>query len=355
MLWCLLVPYTKSKDQDTNNAIRFICRKFSLHPSNRDHNFQSKCNMGLFNKLSHPNSSSIIPSSDEITHPCQDSRKKRDFFKLLTSQESIVMDKATISSTSNPPSTQYSYNRSSGDVNAPSRNLQLVERQLQQKDAAIYQLCQTMEASEKVQSVRIYLLERQLEQLVELSSSECAAYQGCKTSSPLLNLPKKSNDSHHRGTKEHQEAKIEISLLQDLLARVVTEKDRSSFENDNLKSLLKERHTSGKDCYSSTSDESSTMPSGIKELDSMIQHKERKTKCRGDMDNCQQDQHIDSNDERCQGDNSNDIHHMKKESSKNESSPPASSEEQHFVLYQMSCRNFPTYRSYHRTEIVGRV
>jgi len=311
--------------------------------------------MGLFNKLFHPNTTSnssstwaIIPSSDEITRPCQCSHKKRDFCNSLTSQESIVMDEATISSTSNLPSTKFSINSSNDDVNTPSQKVQLLQRQLQQKDAAISQLCQTMEATEKVQSERIYLLERQLELLVELSSSECAAYQGCKSSSRLLNLPKtnkhhhnaKEDDSHHKSTKEHQQAKIEIAVLQELLARVVAEKDRLSMKNNNFKSLLKE------DCYSSMSSESSNMPSSIKQLDIIIHHKERKTKYRGDINNCQQDHHIGSNDESCQGDNSNDIHHIEKESSKNESSPPASSEEQHSVLYQMFCRNCPTDQSH---------
>mmetsp|Transcript_40754 Transcript_40754/g.74571 ORF Transcript_40754/g.74571 Transcript_40754/m.74571 type:complete len:410 (-) Transcript_40754:74-1303(-) len=284
--------------------------------------------MGLLGKASHRTRNSAWAntsnnSDNNIMHSLDGHRLKRELCCSLTSQESMA-DEAS-SSTPTPP-----------HDNAVSHKVQLLQRQLNQKDKAISQLRQTMEAGEKVQSERITLLERQLELLVEFSSSECAR-QRKTTISPN---PKK-NDQHfnsspqndsHDDTQEHQ-VKLEISALQELLARVVAEKDRLGFENDNLKWLLKQ-------CNVGHPSSRCNMPSSIGELDSMI-NKEREKKCQGKSNGqC----NIDSNEER-QGGASNDID--AKDEPKNENdSPSTAAEVHHSVLYQLTCQHCPKDHSH---------
>ena len=319
-------------------------------PSTRHHNFncifsfsasislelESSRKMGLFGKAFHRTSNSAWAntsnnSDNDIIHSLDCHQLKREFCCSLTSQESA----SSSSSSPTPPPASY---RSSDDADAASHKVQLLQRQLNQKDKAISQLRQTMEAGEKVQSERITLLERQLERLVELSSSECAR-QRKTTLSPN---PKKNDqqfnsspqDDSDDDTQEHQ-VKLEISVLQELLARVVAEKDRLGFENDNLKSLLKERNA-----QAGHSSSRCNMPSSIGELDSMI-NKEHEKKCRGKGNGqC----NLDSNDER-QGGASNDID--AKDEPKNANDSPSTAAEVHrSVLYQMTCRHCPKDHSH---------
>mmetsp|Transcript_9032 Transcript_9032/g.19093 ORF Transcript_9032/g.19093 Transcript_9032/m.19093 type:complete len:441 (-) Transcript_9032:102-1424(-) len=279
---------------------------------------------------------------NEITQYAETSQKKREFRTSFASEQFWSIDEKTSSSSK----------CNNDGVNAP---VQLLEEQLQQRDKTISQLHQTMEASEKVQSNRIYLLERQLEELVELSASDCAARRGRSVS--LSHNPHtfekneqgyiaKDHDSHDQEIQGHQEAKIEISALQELLARVIAEKDRLRFKNDNLKLILLERRGSTAACYPSTISESSTIPSSIQELDNVIRHNEHKLMSQINAVGYD-GQNLDPDKERCQEQEhrSSGINHMNAEPNKNKFSTPALPEEQHMALYQMSCRNCPTDQS----------
>jgi len=281
-------------------------------------------------------------NGNEIKQYGQDSYKKREFCPSFAGEKSWSIDENTKSSSK--------YN---GSVDAPIHHL--LEEQLQQRDRTISQLRKTMEASEKVQSNRIYLLERQLERLVELSSRDCAASHG-KTISLPYNPPTfeknkhgyiaKDDDSHGHDSQGYPEAKIEISVLQELLARVIAEKDRLIFKNDNLKLILLERRGSTAACYPSTISESSTIPSSIQELDNVIRHNEHKLMSQINAVGYD-GQNLDPDKERCQEQEhrSSGINHMNAEPNKNKFSTPALPEEQHMALYQMSCRNCPTDQS----------
>ena len=93
----------------------------------------------------------------------------------------------------------------------------------------------------------------------------------------LSSRPKNDANSNSTSnfTQEHQ-AKLEILTLEELLARVMAEKDRLEFENANLKLLLKQL-TNARGCHYSVS--RSNSPSSIEELDSMIHKENEKKNC----------------------------------------------------------------------------
>ena len=67
--------------------------------------------------------------------------------------------------------------------------------------------------------------------------------------------------------QQHVADKLEITALNELLARVIAEKDRLGYQNNNLKRLLRER--------SSACSKSNTMPSSIDALDKRLrEHQE---------------------------------------------------------------------------------
>ena len=215
---------------------------------------------------------------------------------------------------------------------ALSNRVQVLERQLRQRDATISQLRQTMDAEERVQSERIHILERQLEKLVEFSSKECA--QQGKTSLMLIS----------KGTQGSREAKVEISALQELSSKLIAEKDRLAFENSNLKKLLKEQnHHASSKCKAlsrNKQDYDNRIPPSIEELDSMmhkLKHFEKKKaialRRRSSPDDCNTNALVGS---KCsQRRNSEKLH-----------KDANSGHQQAVLLYQMSCRHCPKDHSH---------
>ena len=206
-----------------------------------------------------------------------------------------------------------------------SQKVQQLEQQLQQKDETISQLFRTLEAEEKVQADRIDLLERQLEQLVEMSSGECAGH-----AKPISSLPPKKD-------ADLAQVSMEVSALQELLTRVIAEKDRLSFVNDNLKNVLQENSSSS----SEKSESKSKFPSSIDKMVSMI-HKKRKKKGRKE-----EDEEDEASGDKCQEDDTS-------EESKPKNKGTSAAQDQYAALYQMTCRSCGMdHCSSHRIKYVG--
>ena len=103
-----------------------------------------------------------------------------------------------------------------------SLKLRLLEQQLDERDDTISDLRQALEREDE----RVTRLELQVGTLVELSSKEIARQEATKKnkdSASTSRSSKKTNDKHQ---DPETEAKLEISALQELLARVIAEKDR---------------------------------------------------------------------------------------------------------------------------------
>jgi hypothetical protein len=96
-----------------------------------------------------------------------------------------------------------------------------LEEELRRRDAIISRLRETTEAEARVQDERIDSLERQIEQLVEISSRDVARRH-----------PSKSSRGYEKS------ARVEMSALRELVARVIAEKDRLSAENRNLRDMI---------------------------------------------------------------------------------------------------------------------
>lgn len=129
---------------------------------------------------------------------------------------------------------QAEVNSNASNSNASSQQnevLQLLQQQLHQKDLAISQLRQSMETSERAQLERVALLERQLEQLVELSECD-RAIEG---KSSITFLKSRRAPQHNDDTNN---ARDESAALQELLVRVLAEKDNLKFQNENLRKII---------------------------------------------------------------------------------------------------------------------
>lgn len=121
------------------------------------------------------------------------------------------------------------------------------ESQLRQKDEVIASLCKTMRATEKImqaseeaQSKRTAMLELQIEQLVEASSSAERARLGgakAKATPSFTAIPSSGDDNDH--VHALNELLGQVSSLKELLARVLAEKDKLKAENNNLKQVFK--------------------------------------------------------------------------------------------------------------------
>lgn len=109
----------------------------------------------------------------------------------------------------------------------------LLEQQLKEtrreKDETISNLHKALEREDD----RVTRMEIQVGTLIEMSTKQCA---GQKTvTKRTSSAPKLSNLS----SRQDVEAKLEISALQELLTRVIAEKDRVMHENITLKGLLR--------------------------------------------------------------------------------------------------------------------
>ena len=222
---------------------------------------------------------------------------------------------------------------------AQTERLSLLEMQVERLvDTSVRnsQLLQTMEASEKAHKERTGLSERQLERLLDLSSSDRATLWGSKDPSLPLNLA--NGDARPdvvEDNGERQEATDEIAALQEMLAKVVAEKDRLILRNDDLESMLESGNSRGDHGDGEAPSNLDELDYMIEELDSAIS-RERKTKRWDDGEDRRRDQHLDANDEWFQEDyHSEDIHHIQQD-------PPESYAEPVTVLYKVSCRDCPT-------------
>lgn len=115
----------------------------------------------------------------------------------------------------------------------------VLEQQVKDRDATIEQLRNMMDKAEEDSAGRIELLERQLEKLVEMKSrpDSLAASQQSGTASQIS--LSQSENSHDSGDDS-----FEVKNLEALLVRVLAEKDKLAFENENLRSLVKQKETS---------------------------------------------------------------------------------------------------------------
>lgn len=112
-----------------------------------------------------------------------------------------------------------------------------LRQQLRMKDDAISSLRHYMEEEERVRTSRIAMLERKLDQLVEMSCQDCEV-QGLASLSSLCNdLPHQDMQMYDTVCKDS----LESAALQQLLVRVLAEKDRLKFQNSNLRKITRRR------------------------------------------------------------------------------------------------------------------
>eukprot|EP00581_Thalassiosira_minuscula_P016382 CAMPEP_0183714862 /NCGR_PEP_ID=MMETSP0737-20130205/9284_1 /TAXON_ID=385413 /ORGANISM="Thalassiosira miniscula, Strain CCMP1093" /LENGTH=408 /DNA_ID=CAMNT_0025943885 /DNA_START=206 /DNA_END=1432 /DNA_ORIENTATION=- len=215
-----------------------------------------------------------------------------------------------------------SCSRSNDNAESFSQKVQLLEGHLSEKEKTISQL----QAAETLQSERIASLERQLERLVELSSRECARQEKTAMSKHKNTSERSDSSSRDEVAGSRDVNREEISALQELLARVVAEKDRLLFENNNLKSLL-QHHTIVP---------SSNMPPTIRELDSMIKKENKKNnkKSKGKSKKCLVNEISNDNN----GDTLNSSNSKNDPKIENENPTTPAEEIEQSILYQMTCR-----------------
>lgn len=101
-----------------------------------------------------------------------------------------------------------------------------------EKDILIQQLQEAMEREQKIQDERVIMLQIQIERLIEMRSKSCG--------SSTLQTPR---DIALNEDDKHQHALIEISALNELLSRVLGERDVLSVKVRNLERLIKEMAT----------------------------------------------------------------------------------------------------------------
>ena len=171
---------------------------------------------------------------------------------------------------------------SASDINTPATNadvlamkVKLMERTLKQKDETISHLRSAMELEDE----RVTRLELQIGRLVELSSQDRVREQRTQARIPEPQVAARRRSSYDMGLEEeHHVAKLEITALNELLARVIAEKDRLGYENNNLKSLVRERSSACSNTFThgaSSSGRGNAMPSSIDALDkSLKEHQE---------------------------------------------------------------------------------
>ena len=159
--------------------------------------------------------------------------EKKMFMDELSERQSLDTTTTTLSGLSTVDDSE-----SDNASDMLSLKLRLLEQQLDEKDDTISGLRQALEREDE----RVTRLELQVGTLVELSSKEIVRQKAKKTkgSASSPSSSSKKTDAKHQDTET--EAKLEISALQELLARVMAEKDRFQHHNNTLRGLLQKRN-----------------------------------------------------------------------------------------------------------------
>ncbi|KAL7491544.1 hypothetical protein ACHAWT_000866 [Skeletonema menzelii] len=138
-----------------------------------------------------------------------------------------------------------------------SQQTLVLEQQVKDRDSSIAQLRHVMEKAEEDSESRIELLERQLDKLVEMKSRRpenlsnsqttsttasssmsqtlTAASQASYTSKVSYTSNAHTETSHEDADSDHSS---EVKNLEALLVRILAEKDKLAFENENLRALV---------------------------------------------------------------------------------------------------------------------
>ena len=128
----------------------------------------------------------------------------------------------------------------------------ILERELQDREVQIESLRGIMDTQEKQSEERVRLLESQLERIVEIQSSiqrgslmfHPRGSLGSSTADITDVMSDSDKEEHsstrHSSSSQNEHSTHEVSALEQLLARVLAEKDRLSFENDNLRSVIRD-------------------------------------------------------------------------------------------------------------------
>ena len=138
-------------------------------------------------------------------------------------------------------------------ANASSQQAFALEQQVKDRDSSIAQLRHVMEKAEEDSESRIELLERQLDKLVEMkarrpdnlpTSPQIISTTSTTTSSISQTLTASqasytsnahTENSHESGDNDNS---LEVKNLEALLVRILAEKDKLAFENENLRALV---------------------------------------------------------------------------------------------------------------------
>jgi len=104
-----------------------------------------------------------------------------------------------------------------------------------EKDILIQQLQEAMEREQKIHDERVLMLQIQIERLIEMRSKSCR--------SSSLQTPRDIGITALNEDDKHQHALIEISALNELLSRVLGERDVLSVKVRNLERLIKKMST----------------------------------------------------------------------------------------------------------------
>lgn len=108
----------------------------------------------------------------------------------------------------------------------------ILEKEVENRDIVIDSLREMMEMQDKANEEKVQLLENQLERLVEMTTST--------NPHEIDRKPSQDTSINSKTDGERNDPAYEVSVLEQLLARVLAEKDKFKFENQNLRSVLKE-------------------------------------------------------------------------------------------------------------------
>mmetsp|Transcript_35964 Transcript_35964/g.73375 ORF Transcript_35964/g.73375 Transcript_35964/m.73375 type:complete len:573 (+) Transcript_35964:150-1868(+) len=146
-------------------------------------------------------------------------------------------------------------------ANSSSQQAFALEQQVKDRDSSIAQLRHVMEKAEEDSESRIELLERQLDKLVEMkarrpdnlpTSPQIISTTSTTTSSISQTLTASqasytsnahTENSHESGDNDNS---LEVKNLEALLVRILAEKDKLAFENENLRALVAQNESSSK-------------------------------------------------------------------------------------------------------------
>lgn len=141
-------------------------------------------------------------------------------------------------------------------LNSSSQKAFVLEQQVKDRDSSIAQLRHMMEKAEEDSESRIDLLERQLEKLVEMKSRRpdnmstsqtiLSASTATLSMSQTLTASQTSytSNAHTENSHESGDNSLEVKNLEALLVRILAEKDKLAFENENLRALVAQNEPS---------------------------------------------------------------------------------------------------------------